>query len=121
MLDGVAPDRAGVGWWEELEPGGGVSGCVFQHAYWQGVAEGTFAPAADAKHELKQAVPDEDFALVMGAIRALDHLGKRRFMRWHGLRRELDETAWRDTVERLLVDVLADAPPLEAPRELATR
>ncbi len=118
---GSRPTGRGWGGGRNWKPGGGVSGCVFQHAYWQGVAEGTFAPAADAKHELKQAVPDEDFALVMGAIRALDHLGKRRFMRWHGLRRELDETAWRDTVERLLVDVLADAPPLEAPRELATR
>jgi len=93
----------------------GVSGCVFQHAYWQGVAEGAFASRASAKTEIKDFVPEEDFALVMGAIRALDALGKRRFMRWHGLRRELDEARWRATVEQLLVDTLADAAPAERP------
>jgi hypothetical protein len=97
-----------IGCW--VKPGGGVAGCVFQHAYWQGVAEGTFAAGAAAKPEIKEFVPDEDFRLVMAAIRALDTLGKRRFMRRHGLRRTLDEAAWRSTVERLLVDALADAP-----------
>jgi hypothetical protein len=97
-----------IGCW--VRPGGGVAGCVFQHAYWQGVAEGTFADARAAKPELKAFVPEEDFRLVMAAIRALDTLGKRRFMRWHGLRRTLDETAWRNTVEGLLVDSLAAAP-----------
>jgi len=33
-----------IGCW--VKPGGGVSGCVFQHAYWQGVAEGVFANVA---------------------------------------------------------------------------
>ncbi|HEY1367322.1 MAG TPA: hypothetical protein VGF23_09420 [Gaiellaceae bacterium] len=97
-----------IGCW--VKPGGGVAGCVFQHAYWQGVAEGTFAAGAAAKPEIKEFVPDEDFRLVMAAIRALDTLGKRRFMRRHGLRRTLDDAAWRSTVERLLVDALADAP-----------
>jgi len=97
-----------IGCW--VKPGGGVAGCVFQHAYWQGVAEGTFADARAAKPELKAFVPEQDFRVVMAAIRALDRLGKRRFMRWHGLRRTLDETAWRNTVERLLVDALAEAP-----------
>ena len=45
----------------------------------------------------------------MSAIRALDALGKRRFLRRRGLVRVLDEAAWRDTVERLLVDTLADS------------
>jgi hypothetical protein len=88
---------------------GGVSGCVFQHAYWQGLSEGAFAPGAAAKTEIKDFVSEDDFALVMRAIRALDTLGRRRFVRRRGLRRELDETAWRDTVEGLLVDALADA------------
>jgi hypothetical protein len=92
----------------------GVSGCVFQQAYWQGVAEGAFAAEASAKTEIKEFVPDEDFALVMGAIRALDALGSRRFTKRRGLRRELDETRWRATVEQLLVDTLADtAAPAE--------
>ena len=99
-----------IGCW--VKPTGGVSGCVFQHAYWQGVAEGAFAPAPDAKAGIKEALSAEDFALVMAAIRALDVLGRRRFVRWQrerfGVpRRELDEAAWRDAVERLLVDALA--------------
>jgi hypothetical protein len=101
-----------IGCW--VKPNGGVSGCVFQHAYWQGVAEGSFAPGAAAKPEIKGFVPPEDFRLVMEAIRALDVLGKRRFLRRHGLRRVLDEGAWRDAVERLLVDALAEGvPPAE--------
>ena len=102
-----------IGCW--VRPDGGVSGCVFQHAYWQGVAEGAFAPALDAKAGIKEAVSAEDFALVMSAIRGLDVLGRRRFVRWQqgrfGLpRRELDEAAWRDAVERLLVEALAGPP-----------
>lgn len=110
-LRGVQKSGRGltIGCW--VKPHGGVSGCVFQHAYWQGVTEGVFALEAAAKPEIKDFVPTEDFRLVMGAIRALDALGKRRFLERHGLRRVLDENAWRNTVERLLVDALADAAP----------
>lgn len=94
-----------IGCW--VKPGGGVSGCVFQHAYWQGVAEGAFDTSEQASREIKDLVPEEDFRLVMDAIRALDSLGKHQFVRRQGLTRALDEAAWRDTVERLLVDALA--------------
>jgi hypothetical protein len=97
-----------IGCW--VKPGGGVSGCVFQHAYWQGVGEGVFEAGA-ANKEIKHHVDDRDFHLVMEAIRALDTLGKRRFMRREGLRRTLDETAWRAAVEQLLVDALAQPAP----------
>ena len=113
-LRGIQESGAGltIGCW--VKPNGGVSGCVFQHAYWQGVTEGTFASGVAAKPEIKEFVPLEDFHLVMDAIRALDVLGKRRFLHRRGLRRTLDEEAWRDTVERLLVDALAEgAPPAE--------
>ncbi|MBV8940129.1 MAG: hypothetical protein JO321_16370 [Solirubrobacterales bacterium] len=95
-----------IGCW--VKPGGGVAGCVFQHAYWQGVDEGLFETTATANKEIKHLVAERDFHLVMEAIRALDTLGKRRFMRRQGLQRTLDEAAWRDTVERLLVDALAE-------------
>jgi hypothetical protein len=109
-LRGIQTSGRGVtiGCW--VKPGGGVSGCVFQHAYWQGLREGVFAPAAEANREIKDLVDERDFHLVMEAIRALDRLGKRRFMRRYGLRRRLDEAAWRATVERLLVDALARSP-----------
>jgi hypothetical protein len=106
-----------IGCW--VKPGGGVSGCVFQHAYWQGVAEGVFDTTDAAPREIKQLVDERDFHNVMEAIRALDRLGKHDFLRRRGLRRELDEAAWRDTVEALLVDVLAQSPR-PAGRELAS-
>src|SRR3989442_906192 len=106
-----------IGCW--VKPGGGVSGCVFQHAYWQGVAEGAFAPTETAKPEIREFVAERDFGLVMSAIRALDVLGKRRFLRRRGLRRTLDETAWRGTVERLLVDALAERAPAPHRRPVA--
>jgi hypothetical protein len=98
-----------IGCW--VKRGGGVSGCVFQHAYWQGIAEGAFDTTGRASREIKDLVPERDFHLVMEAIRALDSLGKRRFVRRRGLRRALDEAAWRATVERLLVDALAEHAP----------
>jgi hypothetical protein len=103
-----------VGCW--VKPGGGVSGCVFQHAYWQGITEGIFTPRQGmfgprASREIRGLVAEPDFHNVMEAIRALDSLGKRRFVHWHGLHRELDEAAWRDAVEGLLVDALAERAP----------
>ena len=101
-----------IGCW--IKPGGGVSGCVFQHAYWQGIAEGAFGPGEGASQEIKDLVDERDFHLVMEAIRALDSLGKHRFVHRRGLSRTLDETAWRSTVEQLLVDALATHVPAPA-------
>jgi hypothetical protein len=110
-LRGIQTSGHGVtiGCW--VKPGGGVSGCVFQHAYWQGVAEGAFTRTGDPAGEIKELVDERDFHVVMSAIRALDSLGKRRFLRRQGFRRTLDEDAWRSTVEQLLVDALAERAP----------
>ena len=110
-LRGIQESEHGltIGCW--VKPGGGVSGCVFQHAYWQGIAEGAFAGTAAATNEIKDFVPEDDFRLVMAAIRALDVLGKRRFLRRRGLSHTLDEVAWRSTVEGLLIDALAEGVP----------
>ena len=110
-LRGIQESSRGltIGCW--VKPGGGVAGCVFQHAYWQGVAEGAFDGAENATAEIKGFVPEEDFRLVMGAIRALDVLGKRRFLRRRGLWRTLDEAAWRSEVEQLLIEALATSTP----------
>jgi hypothetical protein len=124
-LRGIQMSGRGVtiGCW--VKAGGGVSGCVFQHAYWQGVAEGTFEPITEeslaarekASREIRGLVAERDFHLVMDAIRALDSLGKRRFVRRQGLHRTLDEAAWRGTVERLLVDALAEQAAVPATDE----
>ncbi len=115
-LRGIQTSDCGltVGCW--VKPGGGVSGCVFQHAYWQGVSEGIFTTTVKADTEIRQFVDERDFQLVMSAIRALDSLGKRRFARRRGLHRTVDEVAWRRAVEQLLLDALAH-PAIEPVRE----
>jgi hypothetical protein len=119
-LRGIEESGCGVtiGCW--TKEGAGASGCVFQHAYWRGISEGSFVPADQAATAIRGFVAAEDFALVMAAIRAFDALGRRRFLRRRGLRRELDEAAWRDTVERLLVGALAAGAERTRPAELAT-
>jgi hypothetical protein len=113
-LRGIQESGRGLTFGCWVKPDGGVSGCLFQHAYWQGLQEGVFRPVElDPKGELREYVGDEEFTLVMGAIRAFDSLGKRRFVRWqrgrHGIPvRKLDAQRWRSTVERILVDVLAE-------------
>lgn len=115
-LRGIQESGRGLtmGCWVKRD--GGVSGCLFQHAYWQGRQEGIFGPAKIPKGEIRGYVGDDDFALVMRAIRAFDALGKRRFRRWQrsgrlGLPwRTLDEERWRAGVERILIDVLAGSP-----------
>jgi hypothetical protein len=99
-----------IGCWVKRD--GGVAGCLFQHAYWQGMVEGVFEPTALTSTAIKEYVGAEDFALVVSAIRAFDALGRRRFVRWRRGRfgipwRRLDEERWRSTVEGALVDALA--------------
>ena len=115
-LRGIQESGRGLTYGCWVKRDGGVSGCLFQHAYWQGVTEGVFSPAEMPKGEIKDFVGDEDFALVMRSIRAFDALGKRRFTRWsvgpYGIpRRRVDQAEWQATVERLIVDALADTRP----------
>lgn len=115
-LRGIQDSGRGLTYGCWVKRDGGVSGCLFQHAYWQGVAEGVFKPAEVPSGEIKDFVGEEDFALVMRSIRAFDALGKRRFRHWslgpHGVpRRTLDEEEWQSTAERLIVDALADTRP----------
>jgi hypothetical protein len=124
-LRGVQESGRGLTYGCWVKRDSGVSGCLFQHAYWQGVAEGAFTPAGKQATQIREYVGDEDFALVMGGIRAFDALAKRRFKRWSrsgplGLPlRTLDEERWRAAVESILIDVLAGGvrEPGGPPRE----
>jgi hypothetical protein len=125
-LRGIQESGRGLTYGCWVKQDGGVSGCLFQHAYWQGVSEGVFAVREEPTNGLLRVyVGDEDFALVMGSIRAFDSLGKRRFMRWEvdrGLpRRRLDEERWHATIERILVDVLAGSDAAGVREETSPR
>ena len=115
-LRGIQESGRGLTYGCWVKRDGGVSGCLFQHAYWQGVSEGRFTlTEGTVNSALKQQVGGEDFALVMSSIRAFDRLGKRRFRRWQRGRfglpvRRLDEQLWRSTIEHLLIDTLAETP-----------
>ena len=112
-LRGIQEDGHGLTYGCWVKRDGGVSGCLFQHAYWQGLEEGVFQRANIPNSEIHHYVGEEDFALVMAAIRAFDALGKRRFRTWQATGRfgipwrRLDEERWRAAVERLLIDALA--------------
>lgn len=114
-LRGIQESGRGLTYGCWVKRDGGVSGCLFQHAYWQGVAEGAFA-AEDGPigRAIREQAGDDAFPIVMRSIRAFDSLGRRRFRRWQrgslGIPvRRLDEALWRATIERLLVDALAGA------------
>jgi hypothetical protein len=106
----------------------GVSGCLFQHAYWQGVGEGVFQPGGLANERIERFVGGADYRLVVRAIAAFDRLGRRRFQeRTRGPlglpRRRLMEPQWRTAVEHVLVDALADTPsrPEDQPSRAVSR
>lgn len=134
-LRGIQESGRGLTYGCWVKRDGGVSGCLFQHAYWQGVAEGSFQPAeGELNRVMRDRVGDDAFPLVMSSIRAFDALGRRRFRRWQRgpLRlpvRRLDEQRWRSTIEAILVDALAASgdgagtPTPSAPRrpELSAR
>jgi hypothetical protein len=116
-LRGIQESGRGLTYGCWVKRDGGVAGCLFQHAYWEGTRDGGTFEVVDGtpSGEIKSFVGEEDFALVMQSIRAFDALGKRRFNRWQRGRfgipvRKLDEQRWRATIERLLIEALAESP-----------
>ena len=105
-----------VGCWTRA----GEGGCLFQHAWWQGRADGTLPRAASANEGIERFIGSRDYRLVVRTIVAFDRLGRRDYLRRTrgrlGLpRRVVDQAAWRATVERLLLDTLADVGPSRRP------
>jgi hypothetical protein len=93
----------------------GVAGCLFQHAYWQGVREGVFRDEGRPGDWIGSLVGSRGHATVLSAIGAFDRLAKRH----HADRTprrilpdkvEIRTREWRQVVERMLVETLADTP-----------
>ena len=111
-LRGLSGDGRGLtaGCWVK----GGVAGCLFQHAYWQGVREGVFRDEGRPGDWIGSLVGSRGHATVLNAIGAFDRLAKRH----HADRTprrilpdkvEIRTGEWRQVVERMLVETLADS------------
>jgi hypothetical protein len=92
----------------------GVAGCLFQHAYWQGVREGIFRDEGRPGDWIGSLVGPGEYATVLNAIGAFDRLGKghhadRTPRRILPDKLEIRTGEWRQVVERMLVETLADS------------
>jgi len=97
----------------------GIAGCLFQHAYWQGVDEGIFADAGRPGDWIGSFVGSGDYGTEIRAIEAFDLLAKQRHAdvtprRLLPPRIEVRQEEWREVVERMLVETLAAAEPEQA-------
>jgi hypothetical protein len=92
----------------------GDAGCLFQHAYWQGVSDGVFADDGRARAWVS-GVAGRDYGRVIDVIAAFDRLARAEYAveRRRFGPPELDRERWRERVSALLVEVLgAGADPL---------
>ena len=106
----------------------GIAGCLFQHAYWQGVREGVFADKGRPADWIGSLVGSGLYGDVIGAIDSFDRLAKSQFAdrerRLIGPDRvRIRQAEWQEAVEALLVDVLAEpaATPPPVPAALSTQ
>jgi hypothetical protein len=92
----------------------GIAGCLFQHAYWQGVEEGVFADQGRPGDWIGSFVGSGDYGIVIRAIESFDELAKSSYSdrterRLLPDRRRVRQDEWRAAVERILLETLADA------------
>jgi hypothetical protein len=108
-LRGIGRGERGVtaGCWVER----GNAGCLFQHAYWEGVREGVFADAGRPGDWIGSFVGSHDYGIVIRVIESFDRLARSAFsdpeprpLRPRRVRLRQDE--WNALVERLLVEIL---------------
>ena len=92
----------------------GIAGCLFQHAYWQGVEEGIFADQGRPGDWIGSFVGAGDYGIVVRAIGSFDRLAKAEYAditrrRLLPDRIDVRQDLWRDAVEEMLVDALSGA------------
>jgi hypothetical protein len=92
----------------------GIAGCLFQHAYWQGVEEGVFADQGRPGDWIGSFVGSGDYGIVIRAIESFDELAKSSYSdrterRLLPDRRRVRQDEWRAAVEQILVETLSDA------------
>lgn len=111
-LRGIANGELGVtaGCWVRH----GSAGCLFQHAYWQGVREGVFANVGRPGDWIGSFVGPRDYGIVIRVIESFDRLARSHYadVKPRALlpdRINIRQDEWRPAVEKLLVEALGDA------------
>ena len=99
-----------AGCWTE----GGIAGCLFQHAYWQGVREGVFRDEGRPGDWIGSFVGSSGYGTVLNAIGSFDRLAKRHHADRSPRRIlpdkvEIRTDEWRRVVGSMLVETLSDS------------
>jgi hypothetical protein len=89
----------------------GDAGCLFQHAYWQGVREGVFSNGGRPGDWIGSFVGPHDYGIVIRAIASFDRLARSAYADVEPRtllpdRLSLRQEEWNEIVEQLLVDTL---------------
>ena len=86
----------------------GDAGCLFQHAYWQGVADGAFADDGKVRAWVSGVAGRGAYHRVIDVIAAFDRLARAEYAVEARRFRPpvLDTEAWGERVAALLVEVL---------------
>jgi hypothetical protein len=86
----------------------GDAGCLFQHAYWQGVSDGAFADDGKVRAWVSGVAGHRAYHRVIDVIAAFDRLARAEYaVETRRFRPPvLDTEAWRMRVAALLVEVL---------------
>ncbi|HEY6398427.1 MAG TPA: hypothetical protein VIX82_13335 [Solirubrobacteraceae bacterium] len=91
----------------------GDAGCLFQHAYWEGVREGVFADRGRPGDWIGSFVGPHDYGIVIRAIESFDRLARSAYAdvqprRLLPDRARIRQSEWNAAVEQLLVEVLGE-------------
>jgi hypothetical protein len=91
----------------------GDAGCLFQHAYWEGVRGGIFDDAGRPGDWIGSFVGSKDYGVVIRVIESFDRLAKSTYSDFEPRallpdRAHLRQTDWNEAVEEMLLDVLGD-------------
>ena len=97
----------------------GDAGCLFQHAYWQGVREGVFADKGRPGDWIGSFVGPHDYGIVIRVIAAFDRLARSTYadIESHAVlpdRARLRQGEWNQAVEQLLLETLQANDPQPA-------
>lgn len=111
-LRGIArgEHELGAGCWVRR----GDAGCLFQHAYWEGVRNGIFPDTGRPGDWVGSFVGSKDYGIVIRVIEAFDRLAKSTYSDIEPRtvlpdRSRLRQGDWTAAVEEMLLDVLGDS------------